>query len=113
MQAMFQVYGDLTTGEKDYIIPNAMGRSVTISKVYLIAKTGPTGADVIVDIHKSGTTIFTTQSNRPVIAAGATSGYTTTIEVPTWADGEYLTVCIDQIGSTIAGANVTVVIVYA
>ena len=112
-QALFYISGDLTTGEKDFIIPNVTGRSLTISKVYLIAKTGPTGADVIVDVHKDGTTIFTTQSNRPVITAGNTTGQSTTIEVATWADASYLTVHVDQIGSTLPGSNMTVVIVYA
>jgi hypothetical protein len=34
-------------------------------------------------------------------------------DVTSWAAGDYLTVDIDQIGSTVAGANLVVVVVYS
>lgn len=110
--AIFTTEGDLAVDDNPLRLYNTLGRSVTISKVLLSVATAPTGAALIVDIHKDGTTIFTTQSNRPQVAAGANSGYTTTIEVATWADGEYLTMHIDQVGSTVAGADMVVHIVY-
>jgi hypothetical protein len=66
-----------------------------------------------VDIDKNGTTIFTNQANRPVINASAFTGFSTSIDVPALADGDYLTSDIDQIGSTIAGANLTVHVIYS
>lgn len=72
--------------------------------------TAPTGASVIVDVNKNGTTLFTTQSNRPTISA---SGFLSTVTAPavtTFTSGDYLTVDVDQIGSTIAGADLTVTI---
>jgi hypothetical protein len=71
--------------------------------------TAPTGASIIVDVNKNGTTLFTTQSARPTIAA---SGFTATgtPAVTTFAAGDYMTVDVDQIGSTVAGADLTVTI---
>src|SRR6187455_1843482 len=42
----------------------------TISNVILSAGTAPTGADLIVDVNKNGSTIFSTQANRPKLTAG-------------------------------------------
>ena len=65
-----------------------------------------------VDVNKNGTTIFTTQSNRPTISDGNNTGYTTNIDIASWADGDYLTMDVDQVGSTEPGRNLTVHIVY-
>jgi hypothetical protein len=110
-QTVFTHSGDVETGTGALKIPNLLGLTLFISKVQLMVGTAPTGAAIIVDIHKDGTTIFTNQANRPQIADGATSGNTTTIDDDEWADGEYLTMDIDQIGSGTAGANLTVIIV--
>lgn len=103
--------GDVTVGAGTIRLYNVLGRTMTITKVFAAVDTAPTGATLIVDIHKNGTTIFTTQSNRPTIGTSDNSGVTTTIEVPAWADGEYLTMDRDQIGSTVAGANLSVFVV--
>jgi hypothetical protein len=105
---IFTVEGVLTVASGAIRIYNKLGRTLTIERVFLCVSTAPTGAAVIVDVHKDGTTLFTAQSNRPQIAAGANTGETTTIEVSSWADGEYLTMDVDQIGSTVAGSNLTV-----
>lgn len=86
-----------------------MGATWTISGVRASVGVAPAGASVIVDVNKNGTTIFTTQANRPTIAAAAnTSGNVTNMDVTTVAAGEYLTIDIDQIGSTTAGSDLTV-----
>jgi hypothetical protein len=59
--------------------------SLTITKVKLVVKTAPTGADLIVDVNKNGTTVFTTQSNRPKITAGNTTGDSGTPDVTSLA----------------------------
>jgi len=61
-----------------------------------------------VDVNLNGTTIFGTQANRPTIAISGTTNKTTGMSVTSWADGDYLTVDVDQVGSTAAGANLTV-----
>ena len=80
----------------------------TITQVRASVGTAPTGASVIVDVNKNGTTIFTTQSNRPTIAVSTNTDLADAIDVSALADGDYLTVDIDQIGSTIAGSDLTV-----
>ena len=80
----------------------------TIKKALIYSKTGPTGSDAIIDINKNGTTIWTTQTNRVKIIAGANTGTQTSFGVTTFADGDYFTFDIDQIGSTIAGADLSV-----
>ena len=97
-----------TTGKSRWYADKAY----TIKSARASVNTAPTGTTAIVDINKNGTTIFTTQSRRPAIAI---SGFTATpsgaIEVTTLAAGDYITVDIDQVGSTIAGADLTVQIV--
>lgn len=112
-QAIFTIEGALSVLDNPLRLYNVTGGSKTISKVFLSVATAPASQAIIVDIHKDGTTIFTTQSNRPQIAASANTGQATTIEVPTWADSSYLTMHIDQVGSGTPGANLTVHIVYS
>ena len=94
---------ELATGTDKNPIPMEAPTTLTITEVRLKVKTAPTGAAIIVDIHKAGTTIFTNQANRPQIAATATEGNTTTIDVTGLVKGDDLTFDIDQVGSTIAG----------
>jgi hypothetical protein len=80
----------------------------TITQVRAAVGTAPTGASLIVDVNKNGTTIFTTQTNRPTIAAGTNTDLADAIEVATLADGDYLTVDVDQIGSGTPGSDLVV-----
>jgi hypothetical protein len=112
-QAIFTVVGTLVVASGAIRLYNATGSAKTISKVFLSVSTAPTGATIIADINKNGTTIFTSQANRPTIAVSGFTGSTTTINVPTWDADEYLTLDVDQIGSTIAGANLTAHVVYS
>lgn len=108
----FSVPDALTTGQKKQRIlaPCAL----TLSKVRLVVDTAPTGADLIVDVHTgtgAGTTIFTTQGNRPTIAAGSKTGVSVAPDVTSIAEGDEFSVYVDQIGSTIAGADLTIEVV--
>lgn len=105
----FSMSGTLATGAGTYRIYNDTGATLTIRAVRASVGTAPTGAAIIVDVNVNGTTIFTTQSNRPTIAiSGNTSGKVTNMDVTSIADGSYFTVDLDQVGSTVAGANLTV-----
>ena len=84
----------------------------TITNVAIVVGTAPTGADVIVDIHQNGTTIFTTQGNRPTVAASGTEDFSSVPDVTSLAQNDKLTCHIDQVGSTVAGADMTVQIRY-
>lgn len=82
-----------------------------IVSVVARVSTAPTGAAVIVDLNRNGTTVFTNQANRPAIADGSKSSIVvTSMDVVTLAPGDYLTVDIDQIGSTIAGSDLVVAV---
>ena len=85
-----------------------------VSGLFVIAGVGtaPTGASAIFDVNKNGTTIFTTQGNRPTIAAAGFSDLTSVPDVLTAAAGDYITVDVDQIGSTVAGANAIISVFY-
>lgn len=85
--------------------------SYKVESVRASVNTAPAGAAVTVDVNKNGATIFTTQADRPAIAAagftalGGASGL-----AATFATGDYLTVDIDTVGTTTAGADLTVCI---
>lgn len=89
-------------------IYNRTGRTLTLTSVSASVATAPTGQSILIDVNKNGTTIFTTQSNRPTIAAATNEDVSGTPQVAAWADGEYLTVDIDQVGTPTPGADLTV-----
>lgn len=79
--------------------------SYTISKVKIYADNAPIGASLIVDCNKNGVTIFTTQANRPEIAISGHSDDSGVPDVTTLAEGDRLSVDVDQVGSTITGGD--------
>jgi hypothetical protein len=108
----FSIPDALTTGQKKQrlLAPCAM----TLAKVRLVVDTAPTGANLIVDVHTgtgAGTTIFTTQNNRPTIVATAKTGVSAAPDVTSIAEGDEFSVYIDQIGSTIAGSDLTIEVI--
>jgi hypothetical protein len=80
----------------------------TIKEVHASVKTAPTGASIIVDINKNGSTIWATQSNRVTIAATEYVATQSTFDTTALVNGDYLTIDLDQVGSTIAGAKIAV-----
>lgn len=109
--AVFGSDGALTvkTGTSRWRFPFA----ATILGTTASVGTAPTGASLILDVKKNGTTIYSTTGNRPTIAI---SGFATTTEptpdVTAMAVGDYLTVDVAQIGSTVAGSDLTVFVRY-
>ena len=99
----------VTAGVGRYLLPGA----ITVTGVIAAVNTAPTGAAVICDVNKNGTTIFTTQGNRPTIAATSFATSVTAIpDITSIAAGDYLSVDIDQIGSTIPGSDLVVQVIY-
>lgn len=91
--------------------------ALTIIDVRARVQTAPTGASVIVDLIKgaagvnTGSTIFTTPSHRPTIAASTFDSGLVVPDVTALNAGDWLRLDIAQIGSTIAGANLVLEIV--
>lgn len=105
-EIVFSVPGSLSTGtgtSRYYF-----ARTVTVSNVIASVGTAPTGASVIVDVNKNGTTIFTTQANRPTIAINSFTDLTSVPDITSFVSGDYLTVDIDQVGSTATGADLMI-----
>jgi len=130
-----EAYLETAVGDNDFgmdvvrfVIPGTATVGTGVERIYaevdrqvfacrVTANTAPTGADLIVDVNKDAVTIFTTAANRPKILATAVLG--------AWAlpdrvasagtkvaKGSYLTVDRDQIGATVAGADLTVEIMW-
>ena len=113
----FGIDGILTTndGGNKLRIYNDSGSSRTISSVRISVGTAPTGSGsaVTVDIKKDGTSIFGTKPTITVASAAVTNKTTTFATTTTWADGSYLTMNVDTVGTTIAGADLVVVVTYS
>jgi hypothetical protein len=100
------IAGAQTTGVKKMAFIAPYAGVITDIRAYL--DTAPTGANFIIDVNKNGTTVFTTQGNRPTIAAAANASSTTAPDVTAVAAGDRITVDIDQIGSGTAGSDLYV-----
>lgn len=104
----FSKGGVLTTGVGTFKLYNDSGATLDIKSVRASVGTAPTGAAIRVDVNIGGTTIFTTQGNRPNIAVSTITSKVTNMDVTTISDGSYFTVDVDVVGSTVAGADLTV-----
>jgi hypothetical protein len=89
---------------------NRFGETFTTREVHISVGTAPTGSAIIVDVNVNGVSIFAAAGDRPQIAAGANTGVSTTISTTAFEHDDYFTVDIDQIGSSFAGADLTVAI---
>ncbi|MGL5910659.1 MAG: hypothetical protein ACRCZP_11700 [Phycicoccus sp.] len=113
-RAVFGADGPLTVRSGTARFYNDTSAPLLISHVRAqVLTTGPTGAAIIIDVNRNGTTIYGTQSNRPTIPAGSAAGTAVVGGAPSitsLAPGEYLSVDIDQIGSTVAGTGLVVTV---
>jgi len=94
---VIKAYGSRYYCEQDYAV-----RSVRIS-----VGTTPAGSDLIVDVNRNGTSMFASAAARPRIVPGA---YTALVkpEDVTFSAGDYITVDVDQVGSSSPGIDLTI-----
>ena len=113
----FRVSADFTFGEAapgtigGHRWYNRTGRTLTILGVQPSATVAPQGGatGLRCDVNRNDTTIFGTQSARPTVPVGQTAGaFAAGHTVTTLPDGDYLTVDIDDAGTTTPGANIGV-----
>ena len=105
----YHIKGDLATSGKQAIRMPFAGK---ITFVTAAVVTAPTGSTAIFDLHKNGTTMYTTQGNRPTIAIAGTYVTAALPDITTWAAGDVLQLEVDQIGSGTDGADLSVVVGY-
>ena len=106
----YHIKGALNTSTGKQAIRMPFAGKISFVTAALI--TAPVGASAIVDLHKNGTTMYTTQGNRPTITAGNTYVTATLPDVLTWAAGDVLQLEVDQKGSSTDGADLSVVVGY-
>lgn len=102
--------GAQTVGNAKATFTNNTGETLRISGTKLRAGTAPTGADLIVDVNVTGTGSVYTAAGRPRIVAGAKEGAASPSVEALVAPGGTITVDIDQVGSGVAGSDLTVLV---
>jgi hypothetical protein len=87
-------------------------RACQIKKITAYSETAPTGASILVDINKSGTDSIFSGVTRLTIAAGANAGNVTSFHAANslLAAEDTLTIDLDQVGTTVAGADLSITI---
>ncbi len=95
----FAKAGAVANGTGTFRFYNDTGVNLVIRSVRVTLGTAGS-TTTTVDVNINGTTIFTTQSNRPSLGNGVvTSGKNTSAQVTNLANGEYLTADIDTSGT--------------
>lgn len=105
---MFPSIGGVITGSDQFaLLPSPF--TLEIVKAYAVVKTVPTGADIIVDILKNGISIWaSTPANRLTISAGASTGSQSSFDTTTITEEDTLIPSVAQVGSTVAGAGLSI-----
>jgi hypothetical protein len=100
-----------TTGTDKAYFPFAVSVALVITEVYLMVGTAPgSGKTFTVDVNKNGTTIFTTQGNRPSIADTSTEDTSGTPEITALAKNDKLTIDVDVSTASTAVADAVCII---
>lgn len=101
---------NLTTGTAK--VTFRMPYAFTLSAVRASVKTAPTGSTLVVDINEAGASILSTKLSIDAGEKTSTTAATAAVISDTGlADDAEITIDIDQIGSTIAGAGLKVYLI--
>lgn len=104
-----RIDGSLTTATDvaGFVVPS----EATISMVYIRCQTTGTSGNTIIDVNKNGTTIFTTQANRPTLAYNDSDGIASGVpDVASFTTGDLITIDIDEVATGAANLDVCVVV---
>jgi hypothetical protein len=109
----FYFQGDLAVGDSlTLVVP--VGKTIVSPYGSIFAATVNTGADLIIDIEKNGTSIYgTTPANRPTVGDADADGVGAVGAPDVLAISQFdrITAKVIQIGATIAGADVALTLV--
>lgn len=83
-------------------------QACTILGVRASVGTAPVGQSIIVDVLKTGSTVYTTTSHRPTILVSTNTALGGALSTTSMTGTDYLTVNIIQVGTTTIGADLTV-----
>lgn len=103
--------------QEPIVLPSGSA-GATILRVRATIRSASVGASVILNIFKNGTSSgnsiwATNTANRPTFAASSTTQQlVTSFDTTTLADGDFVIATVDQIGSTTAGSDVVMRILY-
>ena len=89
------------------IIKLVVAYPTKVLRVRLAIDSAP-GDDLIIDVNRNGTTMFSTQANRPKISGGATSGISGAPDISNLSSGDIISIDIDQVGVTSPGVGVSI-----
>ena len=109
------VVGVLTVVDDAAAVWHRIMETSSIVEVQAAIKTAPTGANIILDVETSSdgsswSSIWDPGDRLSIVATNKLAN-TTTITTPTVTKGHVLRVNVDQIGSTVAGSDLTVNVV--
>lgn len=99
---------DVVVGEQMFLF----GFDAQLIKAYTIIRTAPQGNPVVLDINVNDVSIWTNPNDRLKILAGQNRGEVVLPTPLAIQEGDYVTVDIDEIGTTVPGANLSVFILY-
>lgn len=101
------VSGVLSVGIGSTRLYNDSNTTLTVLSVRASVGTAPVGSSVVVDINKNGVSMFGT-ATKPTIVDGTFTDKRAPDTGMTIADGEYFTVDVDAVGSSVAGSDLTI-----
>ena len=105
----FTHFGPLAVGMGTIKYP-VKGGDFTITSVVATLTSPPTGSAAIIDVNVSGASIYGNQANRPTFAPGAYDAVVGQHSVASVLNGQFITIDIDQVGSTAPGTTLVGVI---
>lgn len=105
----FTIPGTLTVGSG--VARLYFPRASTVINIIAGVGTAPTGSSATFDVNKNGTSLFS-GTPKPTITAGTNSDTSSVPDTTAIAAGDYLTVDVDAVGSTVAGSDATITIEY-
>jgi hypothetical protein len=106
----FSISGNLTVttnAAPSWVFTWLTGRIVEVCGY---VRTASTGADIIFDINKNGTTIWSTQVDRLTIAATTNMSIQSSFNTTALSQNDRLDLDVDQVGSGTAGADATILL---
>lgn len=80
----------------------------TIEQVRASLGVPAVGSNLVVDVNRNGTSIFSSTATQPTVVAGENTGVAVPDTTTDLVAGDYLTIDIDQIGATTPGSDLVV-----